>query len=88
SSQAVWGFFNIIMEVPSATYSMSQGGGTIKDVFTARMQKQSSLQRESNKLERQTKNLEIQRKNKQSEIESSEKTRNDLIQEARNQGID
>lgn len=88
SSQAVWGFFNIIMEVPSATYSMSQGGGTIKDVFTARMQKQSSLQRESNKLERQTKNLEIQIKNKQSEIESSEKTRNDLIQEARNQGID
>jgi hypothetical protein len=88
SSQAVWGFFNIIMEVPSATYSMSQGGGTIKDVFTARMQKQSSLQRESNKLERQTKDLEIQIKNKQNEIKNFETSRNKLIREARNQGID
>ena len=88
SSQAVWGFFNIIMEVPSATYSMSQGSGTIKDVFTARMQKQSSLQRESNKVQRQIKNLEVQIENKQNEIKSSEKSRNELIQEARNQGID
>ncbi|WP_165729464.1 toxin VasX [Pseudoalteromonas sp. 31A1] len=88
SSQAVWGFFNIIMEVPSATYSMSQGGGTIKDVFTARMQKQSSLQRESNEVKQQISNLKEQIKNKQDEIKSSEKTRNELIQEARNQGID
>ena len=88
SSQAVWGFFNIIMEVPTATYSMSQGSGTIKDVFTARMQKQSSLQRESNNVQRQIKNLEEQIENKQNEIKSSEKSRNELIQEARNQGID
>ena len=88
SSQAIWGFFNIIMEVPSATYSMSQGGGTIKDVFTARRKKQSTLQQESNEVKQQISNLKEQIKNKQDEIKSSEKTRNELIQEARNQGID
>ncbi len=86
--QVVWGFLNIVLEVPTTMFVMNKYNQPFKTAYASHIKQEESLKKNSEKLNKDIKGLEQEIAAKKAEIKAIESHKQSMHAEITAQGLD